>query len=191
MPAGRPTWTEASRSSPMPPCPNSRHAIARRRARSKPSSTPQKPSPRPATAATSSASGIPITCPHDVVVDPESREVINRENDVRAHADEREHPDQALLRYRAYQPARSESDNTAARRAPRQHQGLSRPCRPCRCRKASPSTFRAPCTRRWSCTIRGGSRRPSSSTPRCWRCARTISTRCRCSASSSLRAAIL
>ena len=51
--------------------------------------------------------------PHDVVVDPESREVINRENDVRAHAQEREHPDQALLRYRAYQPARSESDNTA------------------------------------------------------------------------------
>ena len=55
----------------------------------------------------------PDHMPHDVVVDPESREVINRENDVRAHAEEREHPDQALLRYRAYQPARSESDNTA------------------------------------------------------------------------------
>jgi hypothetical protein len=55
----------------------------------------------------------PDHMPHDVVVDPESREVINRENDVRAHAQEREHPDQALLRYRAYQPARSESDNTA------------------------------------------------------------------------------
>jgi hypothetical protein len=52
--------------------------------------------------------------PHDVVVDPESREVINRENDVRAHTEEREHPDQALLRYRAYRPARSESDNTAS-----------------------------------------------------------------------------
>jgi hypothetical protein len=51
--------------------------------------------------------------PHDVVVDPESREVINRENDVRAQSDAREHPDQALLRYRAYRPARSESDNTA------------------------------------------------------------------------------
>ena len=51
--------------------------------------------------------------PHDVVADPESREVINRENDVRALTEEREHPDQALLRYRAYQPARSESDNTA------------------------------------------------------------------------------
>ena len=50
--------------------------------------------------------------PHDVVVDPESREVINRENDIRAHTEEREHPDQALQRYRAYQPARSESDNT-------------------------------------------------------------------------------
>jgi len=55
----------------------------------------------------------PDHMPHDVVADPESREVINRENDVRAHTEEREHPDQALLRYRAYQPARSESDNTA------------------------------------------------------------------------------
>ena len=51
--------------------------------------------------------------PHDVVADPESREVINRENDVRAQSDEREHPDQALLRYRAYRPAKSESDNPA------------------------------------------------------------------------------
>ena len=51
--------------------------------------------------------------PHDVVADPESREVINRENDVRAKSAEREHPDQALLRYRAYRPAKSESDNTA------------------------------------------------------------------------------
>lgn len=42
--------------------------------------------------------------PHDVVVDPESREVINRENDVRTHETEREHPDQALLRQRAYRP---------------------------------------------------------------------------------------
>jgi hypothetical protein len=50
--------------------------------------------------------------PHDLAVDPESREVINRENDVRAQAIERAHPDQALLRYRAYQPARTESDNT-------------------------------------------------------------------------------
>ena len=43
--------------------------------------------------------------PHDLVTDPESREVINRENDIRAHADERAHPDQALLRLRAYRPA--------------------------------------------------------------------------------------
>ena len=50
--------------------------------------------------------------PHDVVADPESREVINRENDVRVQSAEREHPDQALLRYRAYRPAKSESDNT-------------------------------------------------------------------------------
>jgi hypothetical protein len=57
----------------------------------------------------------PDHMPHDVVVDPESREVINRENDVRAHVDEPVHPDQALLRYRAYHhPARSESDSTAA-----------------------------------------------------------------------------
>jgi hypothetical protein len=56
----------------------------------------------------------PDHLPHDVVADPESREVINRENDVRAHVDEPVHPDQALLRYRAYQhPARRESDNTA------------------------------------------------------------------------------
>lgn len=54
----------------------------------------------------------PDHMPHDVVADPESREVINRENDVRAQSAEREHPDQALLRYRAYRPARSESDNT-------------------------------------------------------------------------------
>jgi hypothetical protein len=50
--------------------------------------------------------------PHDVVVDPEAREVINRENDVRAQSTPREHPDQALLRSRAYRPARSESDTT-------------------------------------------------------------------------------
>jgi hypothetical protein len=54
----------------------------------------------------------PDHMPHDVVADPESREVINRENDVRAQSAEREHPDQALLRTRAYRPARSESDNT-------------------------------------------------------------------------------
>jgi hypothetical protein len=54
----------------------------------------------------------PDHLPHDVVADPESREVINRENDVRAQVAERAHPDQALLRYRAYQPAKSESDNT-------------------------------------------------------------------------------
>jgi len=51
--------------------------------------------------------------PHDVVADPESREVIYRENDVRAQA-ERPHPDQALLRWRAYRPLPSESDSTLA-----------------------------------------------------------------------------
>jgi hypothetical protein len=52
--------------------------------------------------------------PHDVVADPESREVINRENDVRAQADGRPHPDQALLRFRAYRPTLTESDTTPA-----------------------------------------------------------------------------
>lgn len=55
----------------------------------------------------------PDHMPHDVIADPESREVINRENDVRTQSAERPHPDQALLRYRAYRPARSESDNTS------------------------------------------------------------------------------
>jgi len=51
--------------------------------------------------------------PHDFVADPESREVINRENDIRAHAQEREHPDQALLRLRAYRPTTTTSENPA------------------------------------------------------------------------------
>jgi hypothetical protein len=37
---------------------------------------------------------------HDLVADPNSRDVIYRERDIRAV--EREHPDQALLRQRAY-----------------------------------------------------------------------------------------
>jgi hypothetical protein len=48
--------------------------------------------------------------PHDVVVDPESREVINRENDIRTQSASREHPDQALARFRAYRPAHGETD---------------------------------------------------------------------------------
>ena len=59
----------------------------------------------------------PDHLPHDIVADPESREVINRENDVRAHVNEIVHPDQALQRYRAYHhtaPVRNESDKTAA-----------------------------------------------------------------------------
>lgn len=51
--------------------------------------------------------------PHDVVTDPEAREVINRENDVQVQSVEREHPDQALLRLRAYRPARTEPDNAS------------------------------------------------------------------------------
>ena len=56
----------------------------------------------------------PDHAPHDVVVDPESREVINRENDVRAQASDREHPDQALLRLRAYRPVRHDDENLPA-----------------------------------------------------------------------------
>lgn len=41
--------------------------------------------------------------PHDLVANPDSRDVILRERDVRAA--EREHPDHALLRVRAYRPA--------------------------------------------------------------------------------------
>ena len=41
--------------------------------------------------------------PHDVVVDPATREVLYRERDVRTA--EGEHPDQALLRQRAYRQA--------------------------------------------------------------------------------------
>jgi len=50
----------------------------------------------------------------DVIADPETRDVINRENDIRNQADNREHPDQALLRLRAYRPARGEADAPAA-----------------------------------------------------------------------------
>jgi hypothetical protein len=49
--------------------------------------------------------------PLDVAVDPESRDVINRENDIRARDDHRQHPDQALLRFRAYRPADIEPKN--------------------------------------------------------------------------------
>ena len=64
--------------------------------------------------------------PHDVVVDPESREVINRENDVRAQSAS------ASIRTRrcfAIAPTGRRAanlDNTLRRRAPRQHQGLNR-----------------------------------------------------------------
>jgi len=43
--------------------------------------------------------------PPDVIADPEARDVIIRENDIRNQAGE--HPDQALMRLRAYRPART------------------------------------------------------------------------------------
>jgi len=46
--------------------------------------------------------------PTDVIANPETRDVINRENDIRNQAGE--HPDQALLRLRAYRPSRPEAD---------------------------------------------------------------------------------
>lgn len=50
--------------------------------------------------------------PPDVIADPEAREVIIRENDIRNQAGE--HPDQALLRLRAYRPVQTEAAPTAA-----------------------------------------------------------------------------
>src|SRR5258708_690412 len=50
--------------------------------------------------------------PHDVVVDPKARGVRNGENDGGAQSTPREHPDQALLRSRAYRLAGRESDTT-------------------------------------------------------------------------------
>jgi hypothetical protein len=52
--------------------------------------------------------------PHDVIGDAESREVIIRENDVQALAGNRDHPDQALLRERAYRPSRGEAESGPA-----------------------------------------------------------------------------
>jgi hypothetical protein len=49
--------------------------------------------------------------PYDVVADPESRDVIYRENDVRTHANEPPQPDQALLRLRAYRPVRADVES--------------------------------------------------------------------------------
>jgi hypothetical protein len=51
--------------------------------------------------------------PQAVVADPESIEVINRENDVRTQASARENPDRALLCQRAYRPLRDEADPPA------------------------------------------------------------------------------
>jgi hypothetical protein len=45
--------------------------------------------------------------PPDVIVDPEARGVIIRENDIRNQTGE--HPDQALLRLRAYRPAQADT----------------------------------------------------------------------------------
>jgi hypothetical protein len=44
--------------------------------------------------------------PPDVIADPEARDVIIRENDIRNQAGE--HPDQALMRLRAYRPVRTD-----------------------------------------------------------------------------------
>ncbi len=49
--------------------------------------------------------------PQDVVVDPASRELIYRERDVRTA--DRVHPDQALLRQRAYRQTPGEAAQTA------------------------------------------------------------------------------
>ena len=50
----------------------------------------------------------PEHAPADVLANPESREVLYRERDVRT--EDRAHPDQALLRQRAYRPAAAVAD---------------------------------------------------------------------------------
>ena len=50
--------------------------------------------------------------PPDVIADPEARDVIMRENDIRNQAGE--HPDQALLRLRAYRPVQTDTVPAAA-----------------------------------------------------------------------------
>lgn len=50
--------------------------------------------------------------PPDVIADPEARDVIIRENDIRNQAGE--HPDQALLRLRAYRPVQPDAVPAAA-----------------------------------------------------------------------------
>jgi hypothetical protein len=50
--------------------------------------------------------------PPDVIADPEARDVIMRENDIRNQTGE--HPDQALLRQRAYRPVQTDAVPAAA-----------------------------------------------------------------------------
>src|SRR6476660_1696817 len=73
----------------------------------------------------------PDHMPHDVVVDPESREVINRENDVRAR-------NRASIRIRhccATEPISRRGSNriTLPPSSPTPTSRLKSPCRPCRC----------------------------------------------------------
>src|SRR5690606_29651422 len=49
--------------------------------------------------------------PCDLALDPASGAVINRENDISRLDEPRPHPDQALLRLRAYRPASGESES--------------------------------------------------------------------------------
>ena len=49
--------------------------------------------------------------PADVLANPESREVLYRERDIRI--EDRAHPDQALLRQRAYRPAAAPATDAA------------------------------------------------------------------------------
>ena len=86
--AGRPTWTAASRSSPAPACskftprdPRAGARSGRNRARRRQDRHRDRRRRR-----TEQRDRRHDHAPHDVVADPESREVINRENDVRTHA---------------------------------------------------------------------------------------------------------
>ena len=66
----------------------------------------------------------PNHAPHDLVADPNSRDVIYRERDVRAG--DREHPDHALLRLRAYRRPRRKASSRRATTIPTPTSGPDR-----------------------------------------------------------------
>ena len=125
--------------------------------------------------------------PHDVVADPESREVINRENDVRTHGRARASGPglAAAIAPTGRRAPTMLGSNDPPSRAPRQHQGLSVHAVPAAAARQAPRRSAHLAAGAGIAPSGAGRRGRARSTPRCWRCGRTISTRCRCSASSS------